>query len=307
MNEKPAENHASTVCLDGSEVKRQREIHGLTQLYISKVVGVTTDTISRWENNRYPTIRRENALNLAEALEVPLEQILQKPAEEETLGEPRRRGYSPFIVAGAVLLLIGAIVVWFLLSRQSPVPVNVAASRILPVFAAPETAIPVQVWFERNGEARGFILRENFPTGWQIVEANPPPSSLDNVHGVARWIVKAGDRLDRIVYLVRVADAPLNDNLVFQGEIIAGKGDNQLSAPVLGETTLKIAPIHWADTDGNGRIDDLEMLETSYTVDEMTGVHLDWEYLESLWDAEGYRWDEEQGKFIPVHVEEERP
>ena len=63
------EHQTSTVCLDGGEVKRQRELHGLTQLYVSKVVGVTTDTISRWENNRYPTIRRENAINLADALE----------------------------------------------------------------------------------------------------------------------------------------------------------------------------------------------------------------------------------------------
>ena len=306
MNQNPAEKHASTVCLDGREVKRQREIHGLTQLYISKVVGVTTDTISRWENNRYPTIRRENALNLAAALEVPLEQILQKPADEDAVMAHGRRRYAPFVVAGAaVLLLSGAIAAWLLLSRQGPVSVNVTASRSLPVFAAPETAVPVRVRLERDGEARGFILRENFPMGWQIVEASPPPSSLDNVHGVARWIVKAGDRLDRIVYLVQVADAATDDRRVFQGEIIAGKGDNQISKPVLGDIDLKIAPIHWADADGDGRIDDLEMLETSYIVDEMTGVHLDWDYLESLWDAEGYRWDEEQKKFLPVHVEEE--
>ena len=79
MSQNTYEDKSSTLCLDASEIRRIRESQQLTQLYVSKVVGVTTDTISRWENNRYPTIRRENALKLAEALEVPLEDILLKP------------------------------------------------------------------------------------------------------------------------------------------------------------------------------------------------------------------------------------
>jgi transcriptional regulator with XRE-family HTH domain len=308
MVKEPMDNHASTVCLDGSEVKRQREIHGLTQLYISKVVGVTTDTISRWENNRYPTIRRENALNLAEALEVPLEQILQKPPQEETAPEPGHRKFSAPAVAGGVLLLIAIVAVWSFLSRQPSVAVNVVAERVLPNFAAPATPIPVQVRLTRHGEAQGFILRENFPPGWQILEAYPPPSSLDNVNGVARWIVKAGDQLDRIVYLLQVdASASLDGPASFQGEVIAGAGDDQMSAEVLGRADLLVARLHWADADGDGRIDDLEMLDTSYTVDEMTGVHIDWDDLENLWDAEGYRWNQTQKRFVPLHAEEKSP
>ena len=78
MNQNHYNDKSSTVCLDGTEVKRIREGQQLTQCYVSKMVGVTTDTISRWENKRYPTIRRENALKLAEALEVPLVDILNK-------------------------------------------------------------------------------------------------------------------------------------------------------------------------------------------------------------------------------------
>ena len=77
-----------TVCLDGAAVRRVREEKKLTQLYVAKVVGVTTDTISRWENNRYPSIKRENALRLAEALEVPVEEILQGGTGECTIPEP---------------------------------------------------------------------------------------------------------------------------------------------------------------------------------------------------------------------------
>ena len=81
MNQPNYDDKSSTVCLDAAEVKRIREGQQLTQFYVSKVVGVTTDTISRWENNRYPTIRRENALKLAEALDVQLGDLLLKPVE----------------------------------------------------------------------------------------------------------------------------------------------------------------------------------------------------------------------------------
>ena len=77
------ENFSSTVCLNAKAVRRIREDKKLTQLYVAKVVGVTTDTISRWENNRYPTMKTSNALRLAEALEVPLKDILQ---DEEQIG-----------------------------------------------------------------------------------------------------------------------------------------------------------------------------------------------------------------------------
>jgi DNA-binding transcriptional regulator YiaG len=46
------------VKIDGSKVKQLREQNGLTQLYVATAVQVTTDTISRWENKRYPTIKK---------------------------------------------------------------------------------------------------------------------------------------------------------------------------------------------------------------------------------------------------------
>ena len=64
--------------INGTKIRKIREEKGLTQLYLSEVVGVTTDTISRWENRRYPTIKMENAIRLAQALEVSLEEILEQ-------------------------------------------------------------------------------------------------------------------------------------------------------------------------------------------------------------------------------------
>ncbi len=75
--------HASSVAIDGEAIRQIREEKRLTQLYVSKVVGVTTETVSRWENKRYPTIRRDNAIKLAEALEVDLKAILKQEVEED--------------------------------------------------------------------------------------------------------------------------------------------------------------------------------------------------------------------------------
>lgn len=297
------DHHTSTVCLDGSEVKRQREIHGLTQLYISKVVGVTTDTISRWENNRYPAIRRENAINLAEALEVPLEQILRKEIVEHTGDLPEIVAPArSFRILGLITgLCLGLIVIWYLWGRQPGTVVQVEAVRKLPVFAAPSTTIPVRVEFEQPPGAGGFILRENFPAGWKLVEAVPAPSSLDNIRGVARWIIKSGQAPDRIAYMVRVGDATeTSQQATFHGEVIAGSGNNRASTGIGGDAGVKIAPVHWADANGDGHIDDVEMLDTSYIVDDMAGVHIDWDRLERYWDAGGYRWDEQQQQFLPV-------
>jgi transcriptional regulator with XRE-family HTH domain len=309
MNLDLTENHTATVCLDGNEVKRQRELHGLTQLYVSKVVGVTTDTISRWENNRYPTIRRENALNLAEALEVTLEQILRKPPDDVLPETPPsvKKSYRLIFAAVFLCFLIG-LAAWIFYVRQAPIAVNVEARRILPDFAAPLTAIPVQLKLVRHEDKGGFILREDLPPGWKLTEAFPPPSSLDNEQGIVRWIVKAGDTTNKVVYLVQVQPSSTAvETVAFSGEIISGSGNRQVSAPVEGESQIRVAPVHWADSDGDGRIDDVEMLDTSYTVDEMSGINIDWDALERLWDAEGYRWDQALKKFVPLHAETASP
>ncbi len=75
----------NTVRIDGDRIKSIRMEKGLTQLYLASWVGVTTETISRWENRKTPAIKRENAIRLAQALEVELDEILQKtgPADSQ--------------------------------------------------------------------------------------------------------------------------------------------------------------------------------------------------------------------------------
>ena len=110
--------------IDGAKVRRLREEKGLTQLYLATFVGVTTDTVSRWENRRYQTVKQANALKLAEALEVTIEDILDQEEERTDRGsedsgatfEPRsgiaqkamRRFSLPIWIAAGLLAIIAA-------------------------------------------------------------------------------------------------------------------------------------------------------------------------------------------------------
>ncbi len=89
-------NTNNSVDINGNKIRLLREQKELTQLYLATVVGVTTDTISRWENRRYPSIKPENARKLAEALGYSIEELLDDgPPEPEAAGSERSRLRRP--------------------------------------------------------------------------------------------------------------------------------------------------------------------------------------------------------------------
>ena len=294
-----------TVCLDGAAVRRIREEKKLTQLYVSKVVGVTTDTISRWENNRYPSIKRENALRLAEALDVPVEEVLQNGSGEcPRLASEGKKTSFRFPYPGVMVALLLAILAGsYLFHRHQDAPVaGILAERSLPNYAAPGSVIPVRIHLDPGKETRGFILREHFPVGWKLIEANPPASSLDNEKGTARWIVKPGETRTMIAYLLKVATrVKAGTQVQFSGEVVASSRGGGAPVSILGAEQTEVAPYQWADLNGDDVIDDNEMLKASDTIDDMKGVHLDWKLLENIWDAGGYRWDKKEHRFFPQH------
>ncbi|BCR05722.1 transcriptional regulator [Desulfuromonas versatilis] len=306
------ENELSpTVSLDGNAVRRIREEKKLTQLYVAKVVGVTTDTISRWENNRTPSVKRDNILRLAEALEVDIAEILEPaPAEEpEGAAEPPAPGRRRRLSLPLLLFVAGALAVLLFALPDDPqvVEVEFPAERWLSSFAAPGSVIPVQVKLGPEAQEHGFILREHFPPGWVLIEAFPPASSLDNETGTARWIVKPSKAPPRISYLVKVPpETPLESEALFSGEVVA-KAGSDAPFPVSGISRVEVQPYLWADVDGDGRVDDGEMLQASVIVEEMAGVHLDWSGLEKIWDAGSYRWEKDQHSFVPVRQPVEEP
>jgi transcriptional regulator with XRE-family HTH domain len=307
-----------TVCLDGAAVRRIREEKRLTQLYVAKVVGVTTDTISRWENNRYPTVRRENLFKLAEALESPAHLLvkadvcaLEKNEEGDNAAAisavPEKTISGVRLVLYLVILALFLVVAGFLVYRwlippaaksQGQTPAF-TASRTLPRYAAPGMIIPVRLHLNVDDATKRYIIREHFPPGWEVIEASPPASSIDNQDGIARWIVKQGEKNSLIVYLIRVdARSPMGMIARFRGEIITNFDEKNQAIASVGETEMTVGPYNWSDLDGDNTIDDAEMLEASLAFEELEGVHLEWQELEHIWDAGHYRFDPARGRFI---------
>ena len=290
------------VCIDGDAIRRIREANKLTQLYVAKVVGVTTDTVSRWENNRYPSIRRDNALLLAEALEVELDKILLNGTGEPGASDVKSskrvllKNLLPLIV---VICLASA--AYFFFMQRHPATYEFSASRILPSFAVADGSVPVRIRLLATGEMKGMIIREHFPRGWKLLQASPPPSSLDNIEGIARWIIKPDERPAVISYLVQVpGDVDSHVAYKYSGEAIVNPRGSGVAYPVDGDSKIQIGPFHWADTNGDFIIDDGETLDAADSVDEMEKLHLSWETIEKIWDAGKYTWDPEQKNFIPV-------
>lgn len=284
------------VAIDGNRIRQIRETKKLTQLYVANVVGVTTDTISRWENNRYPSIKRENAQKLADALEVSLEEILRQ--EQDAPAESAQKdpsSYSPlpdkkvllFLGAGAVLLLL----VVFLFARHDPEP---TAVRWAPRFAAPGEVIPLQVKvIRRPDDPLGFILKEKLPAGMRLVSSLPPGSAAES--GV-KWLIPSGGSPVTISYSVRTP-APQSQikEARLSGEVVLRRGDANRTEAVGGSSAIRIGGYHWADSNGDGRIDDDEIMPAYYICDEMKELGLDWKTIEAIWTGKGYRWDAKTG------------
>jgi len=296
-----------TVNIDGNAIRNIRENNKLTQLYVAKVVGVTTDTISRWENNRYPSIKRENALRLAEALETEVENILQQPDAESPVGPAAEKIQVSWMVP-TIALLVLLIAGGLLMIGRQPTQDRILGQRFLPIFAAPGAVIPVWIDIEATMLHKGYIIREKFPNGWKLIEASPPPSSLDNVEGVARWIVKPGEDRLKVAYLVKVSSKEtMGGNQNFFGEIVAKDDVKSAPAQIGGFVSITVAPYVWADINGDKIVDDSEMLQASDAFDEMQGVHLDWNTLERIWDAGGYLWDRQKQDFLPERYPTQAP
>lgn len=285
------------VAIDGNRVRTVREAKKLTQLYVASVVGVTTDTISRWENNRYPSIKRDNAQKLADALDVPLTEILRQESPDTVETQPdsspavrvRSRWGVAAGVAGAALILG---LLFFMLRQPAPNPIAV---RWAPRFAAPGEIVPVQVKVARQPDSPfGFILRERLPAGARLVNAQPATTAGASE---AKWLVPSAGTPATIFYTLQIpadfsmgADAPLKAEIVLHGD-----GSANRTNTVSGSSAIHIGAYHWADTNGDGRIDDDEILPAYNICEEMKGLGLDWKTIEAIWNGKGYRWDRRHG------------
>lgn len=292
-----------SVAIDGYAIRRIREEKRLTQLYVAKVVGVTTDTVSRWENNRYPTIRRDNAINLAEALEVELDEILKleevHEAETEDVPSPAPKA-KHWIYAISIVILL-AVAGYLLLNRVAPETV-LQADRQQPRHAAPGSHFLVRLQLTIDKPLKGIIVKEHFPEGWTLIDAVPPVSSLSGKGSDARWMLRNPAQKTVISYLLKVAEsAELGSQALISGEVVANPDGHQTIVSIDQTDDLQVAPLHWVDVDGNGVIDDMEILGVSDHFDEIENLHNEWDKIEEIWDAEGYRWDQTTKQFLPLN------
>ncbi|SEA14043.1 Helix-turn-helix domain-containing protein [Desulfuromusa kysingii] len=296
---------APSVAIDGNAIRKIREKKRLTQLYVSKVVGVTTDTVSRWENNRYPTIMRDNALKLAEALEVDIEDVLKHEALETFEAEdphPQSKGihWFPYLLLACVGVIV-LFFLWFKFSAQL-VPV-LQAKRILPPFAAPGSRVLIQIELSTETPLKGMILKEKFPDGWLLTAAEPAISHVDSDSRVAKWIFRKPPLLTHVFYLLKVPDIidPDADTTIV-GELIANPEGQGSAVVVQAAGEMQIKAVHWADKNGDFVIDDVEILEASDLTDEAKTLDLNWDLLESIWEAGSYRWQVEKKQFVAVRL-----
>jgi len=293
--------------IDGDKVRSLREAKGLTQLYIATVVGVTTDTISRWENKRYPSIKEENARKLAEALEVSVDDILEKEEEplqvEEIPTEPttppkKQKTNRPLIWLLLALVLLLPFI-WNHFNKR-PAPVTISATRILPHQTPAGQPFPVIIKVETKLESpSSLILREVLPSGCEPIASAPPFTGIDRKTGHLKWIVRSAGKVTTFVYLAKLdgADNETGETLNFTGSITL-RGKDSPETPIGGLQSLPVANYYWADANRDNRIEDEEILAAYDTFSALDNVNYDWQELDDIWSGEGYYWDSVARKFI---------
>lgn len=313
--------------IDGARVRQLRESNNLTQLYLATAVGVTTDTISRWENKRYPTIKRDNAEKLAEALGVSLAEILEqqeniittsdKPERSDNPGEVLSSLHTPkpaapfqphpktifFVAVVGFLLLLTFLAIWKFNVLHST-DQQLTAQRLLPNQAIVNQPFPVLIILEntdRSAEPSTFMLKEILPVGTEILSAVPQPTNLDHEQNVIKWISRTTEPRLVFGYLAKIKSADsLRSPRIFKGAITI-KAANGKTAGIAGNSSIQIDSYHWADTNQDNRIDDDEILAVYDTYDGLKGLNLDIEKIDAIWSARGYRWHgtEEKLEIIP--------
>ncbi len=302
--------------IDGGEIRRIREQKGLTQLYLATVVEVTTDTISRWENRRYPSIKQENAVKLAEALEVELEEILEteagpgegqqgadarfSAADNEPLQEiatpTKPRPLTGLLIL--IILIIAGGAIWWFLSRPAPVSVNAVRNMPRHVPAGELFPVVVQISTDRQ-RSFSMLLKEIIPAGFVAEKSNPTMTS-GNGSGILKWVSRTSGSTTTFTYLVRAPEDALQDHQYgFEGSVTLGRGGKS-THPVRGNSAIQIADFHWADINRDNIIDDEEILTAYDSFNGLDELAFNWDLIDEIWTGRGYRWDSNSRQYIII-------
>ncbi len=299
----------SMVKIDGAKIKLLREQQGLTQLYLATAVEVTTDTISRWENRRYPSIKRDNGVKLAEALNVSLEDILETGTEEDEAadssapassapnGEEKAAKTAPgkkrifwfVILAAACCVLV--VFAWYFFFPSSSGPF--IAKRILPPHCISGQPFPVLI--EVSGApdaATALIIKESLPESASILATSPKVAAGGLKNNQIKWLKKI-DSKALFVYTVSLTGKE-GDKVLFGGTAAISNDDESV---IGGDSAVVISRFHWADTNEDDIISDDEILAVYDRYSEIKDIDLDIDLIEELWLGSEYRWDAATNSF----------
>ena len=301
--------------IDGEKIRRLREEKGLTQLYVATVVGVTTDTISRWENRRSPSIKPENAKKLAEALDVPMAEILEQAppptAEPEETAEtpeapsalppppepPRSRRLGIGLALFLTMTIAAIAISWWFSTRQA---MPVTAVRALPPHAPIGLPFPVTITVTPSpGKSIPLIISETVIPGCSAMEAVPPFNAANTETRTVRWIAKAEGPTTFSYLAMFKPDTPLPPLVPFRGRITL-PGAKGATTPIGGANGVGVAPYHWADRNRDFKIDDEEILTVYDTFGAATGLNLEASMIEDIWSGHGYRWDAARRQLVVI-------
>jgi len=297
------------VKIDGSKVRSLREAKGLTQLYIATVVEVTTDTISRWENKRYPSIKEENALKLAEALEATLDEILEKEDEIEksekvpTVAISRSRvPKSKRILLWLMLLIVVLLLPFGWYHFKQPEPVAIFASRILPPHIPVGQPFPVIIQVETKQPGPfSLILRETLPADCEPIVSAPPFTSMDKKTRSLKWISRTTGLVTTFVYLAKklvIESSTTSDaSLRFSGSVTL-RNKKASETTISGSLVLPLADYHWADANRDNRIEDDEILAVYDTFSMLDNVEYDWQKIDDIWSGKSYHWNSNKQEYV---------
>lgn len=314
-------NTSTSVDINGDKIRTVREQKGLTQLYLATVVGVTTDTISRWENRRYPAIKLENAKKLAEALEIPLEELLaaaqtaNNDAQEESTADLQEATatpppFPPFqallgkrrtMFAGIVLVVagLGVAASWWLGRSE------LSAERILPPHTAPNLPFPVRIDIHGPVESQASLLIRETITGEAEATGALEEGQPKQFGKSPRWIGRMENGHAVFIYLVTPGKkAKAEESIAFDGDLISREGQ-LLGDSIAGTKQTQLSLFHWADSNQDSIISDDEILRVNETY-ALPGSTINFTALEELWLAGKYSWNKKTQSFEPAPAGKEQ-
>lgn len=295
------------VKIDGNKVKRLREQKGLTQLYVATAVQVTTDTISRWENKRYPKIKKENGIKLAEALEVELSDILDNEivvendttetvktdssSENHMSNVPKRRiSIVVSLIAFLALSLFFSITFFY-----SGTPVHISAQRILPSTCTISQPFPVTIEVQTTStEPLTIIVKEQFPSGASIIASTPSLPAGTHKNNTLKWLDKVSNKT-LFTYIAAIQEDESKDHN-FTGTIAANSSEDS-SIPITGNGTIQTSTFHWVDRDRDNVISDSEILAVYDQHGDLEKLGINVDLIEEIWLGSGYIWSQEKQKY----------